>query len=334
MTKRHPEATETAQLPVVVDTVVVHRVTRLSPSFVRVELGGDSLAELGVDGPWLDQRVKIVFPGPSGEPPDLAGAGADWWTAYCALPADHRGSMRTYTVRDVVGEGRDQRMVVDIVVHEAAAPGPGKGPGHEGFGGGPGNAWALAAIEGDRLLLVAPRQGFAFGGREFDHSGARRILLAADETAVPAVAGILRDLPAGACGAALLEVPVSADVQRLRAPDAMSIFWLPRDGAARGELLHSALVDQLGREPSGKPSADAGGAEEEVDPNLWETPLDAPRDAEPSTSFEHADELYAWVAGEAGVVTRLRRCLVGDHGLDRRQVAFMGYWREGVAMRA
>jgi NADPH-dependent ferric siderophore reductase len=32
------------------------------------------------------------------------------------------------------------------------------------------------------------------------------------------------------------------------------------------------------------------------------------------------------------VVTGLRRVLVRDLGLDRRQVAFMGYWRVGVSM--
>lgn len=40
-----------------------------------------------------------------------------------------------------------------------------------------------------------------------------------------------------------------------------------------------------------------------------------------------------WVAGESGVVTTLRRHLVRDLGINRSQVAFMGYWRLGVAMR-
>jgi NADPH-dependent ferric siderophore reductase len=40
---------------------------------------------------------------------------------------------------------------------------------------------------------------------------------------------------------------------------------------------------------------------------------------------------YAWIAGEAGVVKDLRRYLVRDVGIDRKQVAFMGYWRKGKA---
>ena len=40
---------------------------------------------------------------------------------------------------------------------------------------------------------------------------------------------------------------------------------------------------------------------------------------------------YAWIAGEAAVVKDLRRYLVRDVGIDRKQVAFMGYWRHGKA---
>jgi iron complex transport system ATP-binding protein len=39
--------------------------------------------------------------------------------------------------------------------------------------------------------------------------------------------------------------------------------------------------------------------------------------------------VYAWLAGEAGAIKSLRRHLVVDRGLDRRSVAFMGYWRRG-----
>ena len=42
-------------------------------------------------------------------------------------------------------------------------------------------------------------------------------------------------------------------------------------------------------------------------------------------------EFYAWIAGEASVIKTLRRFLVSEAGLDRRSVAFMGYWRLGRA---
>ena len=42
----------------------------------------------------------------------------------------------------------------------------------------------------------------------------------------------------------------------------------------------------------------------------------------------------ALVQGEAAAVRAMRRHLVGERGIDRRSVAFMGYWRRGVAMRS
>ena len=77
---------------------------------------------------------------------------------------------------------------------------------------------------------------------------------------------------------------------------------------------------------------------EEVDPDLWETPTYSSSgeevEADAVTVGHDLDGLYAWIAGESGVVTTLRRHLVKELGMDRRQVAFMGYWRRGVAMRS
>ena len=60
---------------------------------------------------------------------------------------------------------------------------------------------------------------------------------------------------------------------------------------------------------------------EEVDVDeaiLWET-------------TEGQGPFYAWLAGEAKVITTLRRHLVKEIGVDRKQVSFMGYWRQGRA---
>jgi len=40
---------------------------------------------------------------------------------------------------------------------------------------------------------------------------------------------------------------------------------------------------------------------------------------------------YAWIAGESGTVRELRRHLVRERGVDRRAVAFSGYWRRGAS---
>ena len=286
----------------ILDEVEVVRVDRLSPSFVRVELGGGCLAEFGVDGPLYDQRIKLVFPDGSGGPP---GEG---------------GHLRTYTVRDVRGQGPDTRLVVDLVVH-----------GDEHGDIGPGCAWAARAAVGDRLVVMAPRRGEAFGGIEFDPGTAGRLLLVGDETALPAIAAILAQLPWRATGAAFIEVPHPADVQTLQHPEGVEVVWLAREAEPHGAMLHAAVVEHLGAGP-------APLREEEVDPDLWETPTysSSGEDVESAATLVGHDleDLYAWIAGESGLVTGLRRVLVKELGVDRRQVAFMGYWRRGVAMRS
>jgi NADPH-dependent ferric siderophore reductase len=306
------------ELPLLLGTVEVRSVTRRSPSFVRVELGGSLLAELGVVHPWFDQRIKLVFPGTPGVVPDFTGADESWFTTWTERPEAERGHMRTYTVRDVVGEGDDTRLVVDIVVHEGAT--------------GPGNSWALAAAPGDRLATMAPRRGHEYGGIEWEPEPGRRLLIAGDETAVPAICVILEQLPDSARGTAFVEVPYAADVQDVDHPAGVEVVWLPREGADHGELLHAAVAAHLGA-----PAAPVEVGDDEVDPDLWETPTYSSSGEEVADEVAGAgrhDDLYAWIAGESKVVTGLRRHLVRDLGLDRRQVAFMGYWRRGVAMRS
>ncbi|MCX4762339.1 siderophore-interacting protein [Streptomyces sp. NBC_01275] len=40
---------------------------------------------------------------------------------------------------------------------------------------------------------------------------------------------------------------------------------------------------------------------------------------------------YVWIAGESGSVKALRRLFVGERGIDRRRVTFVGYWRQGLS---
>ncbi|GEP34678.1 siderophore-interacting protein [Nocardioides szechwanensis] len=307
----------TATLPLLLAEVEVVRVERLSPSFVRVELASPVLADFGVDGPRYDQRIKLIFPG-EGPLASFEGVDEAWMQAWFEQPAEERGHMRTYTVRDVLGSGADTRLVVDFVLHVGDGP------------CGPGASWADGARVGDRIATMAPRAGVPFGGIEFVPGTADRLLLVGDETAVPAVAGILADLSSDAQGAAFLEVPVAGDVQSVVHPEGVSVTWLPRDGAPRGVALHRAVLDHLGA-PVAVPEVD------EVDPDLWETPTysSSGEEIDDAVVVGHDfDGLYAWIAGESKVVTGLRRALVNDLGIDRRQVAFMGYWRVGVAMRS
>lgn len=313
-------STATQELPMILSVVEAAAVERLSPTFVRVELASPDLADFGVDGPLHDQRIKLIFPNDSGNLPSFEGADESWFVTWMDIPAEQRGHMRTYTVREVRGSGADTRLVVDFVLHldDGAT--------------GPGSSWAAQARVGDQLVILAPRRGVPFGGIEFDPGTARNLLLVGDESAVPAIASILSGLSAAAIGTVFLEVPTAADVQELDGPEGVRVIWLPREGAAHGEKQIAAVREHFDLAPTVQFVDDSA-----VDPDLWETPTH-------SSSGEQLDEamvvghdlsgLYAWIAGESKVVTTLRRALVKELEVDRHQVAFMGYWRHGVAMRS
>lgn len=317
-----------ANLPMVLDRVTVRSAARVSPSYVRIEVGGDCLADFGVDGPVYDQRIKLVFPNAAGNLPSFAEMDDSWWSTWLQIPEHERGSMRTYTIRDVVGDGTATRLVVDIVVHE---------PGEEDLADGAGNAWALEAKAGDELVILCPRRGHLYGGIEWAPGDADRLLLVGDETAAPAIRGILRDLPIDARGAVFLETVCDADIyDDIVAPAGVTVTWLPRNGGARGTELHRAAIAHLTGDKSDVPTV----SDDEIDPDLWETPVYSSSGEDvaeatqvPVDGTPHAG-VYAWIAGESKVATGLRRQLVKELGMDRRQVAFMGYWREGVAMRS
>jgi iron complex transport system ATP-binding protein len=300
----------------------VRAVTRLSPSFVRITFTGDELDCFADNGD--DQRIKLVLPGPSGQqlappdPSDGSEASGDWYAHWLSLPDEQRNPMRTYTVRQVRPSRRE--LDVDFVLHAD---------------GGPASRWAESAVAGDPVQLVGPNAR---------HPGSTRacgwnpppeesaLLIVGDETALPAVASILEGLPSTARGLALIEVPGPDDRQQLSAPAGIRIEWVVRADASYGVRLSAAVRQVAGPLLSRKiepttalPTTVAPVPEAELDDaeDLWDVP-------EPS-ELPAAPALYAWLAGEAGCITDLRRHLVKDLGFDRRAVAFMGYWRQGVA---
>lgn len=289
--------------------VAVRRVERLGTSFVRLTLGGPELAAFGAGG--HDQRIKVLLPRP-GFDAALAPA-TDWYSWWRALPDAERPVMRTYTVRAARPEVEE--LDVDFVLHGVA-------DGHAG----PASTWAAQAAAGDRVVLVGP--GAAGTGRMWGvewapPAEARTLLLAADETAVPAVCAVLEQLPAGMRATALLEVPDGGDVLDVSSAADVTVEWLTRGSRPHGERLVQRVREVAGRlvdEETRTPEAGDGPGEDDDAP-VWEVP-------------EHAvatgpECLYAWLAGEAGVVKQLRRHLVSEVGVPRASVAFMGYWREG-----
>jgi NADPH-dependent ferric siderophore reductase len=294
-------------------SVRVAAVTSLTPHFVRVTLSGAELAEFSAVG--LDQRIKVLLPLDGHGFSDLP-EGEDWFAAWRALPDATRNPIRTYTVRSFRPDAHE--LDIDFVAHGD---------------GGPASRWVSACRVGDELRIVGPRvpespEDLPSGAAEFAPGSANRILLAGDETAAPAICAILEALDVSAVGHVFIEVPTDADRLPVSAPAGVEVRWIARNGASHGVRMTDHVQAWASTvavpEPvlaGGRAAAPVELADVDVDHQvLWDVPRED-------------DDLpvYAWIAGEAGCVKELRRHLVRGVGLDRKQVAFMGYWRHGKA---
>lgn len=303
-----PTTTETRVQPWRLFGVRVSAVRRLSPSYVRITFTGPDLDRCA--DPGLDQRIKLVLPaegrdGFDGVPMDRGWAGLN------ELPDEVRPRLRTYTTRALRPDVRE--LDVDLVLHGD---------------GGPASRFAGSAVPGDVVAVLGPNADHDGdpGGLEFRCPDGVPVLLVGDETALPAIARILEELPAGATGEVVVEVPTGGDRLDLRRPDGVRLTWLARDEAGldlhepAGNLLQAAVVDALARTwPSLIGAMHTGEDVPDTDEDLpWYVPQAAV-----------GEDLYAWMAGESGAITRLRRYLVRDLGIDRTKIAFMGYWKHG-----
>ncbi|GAA2207749.1 hypothetical protein GCM10009850_032070 [Nonomuraea monospora] len=288
--------------------VRVDRLERLSPSFLRVTFTGDDLHHFADNG--FDQRLKLLLPVPEHGLAHLP-TGQDWYLRWRELDAAKRSPMRTYTARTVRPEAGE--VDVDVVMHPD---------------GGPVARWAEGVRPGDIAALYGPHSRFEgrHGGLEFHPpAGTGCVLIAGDETAVPAICAILERLPAHLNGEVLMEVPCDDDALPVETPASVKVTWLARNGGERGAQLVPAVRAAAGRllPSNAAPAGSADFVDVDVDTEeLWEVPPEEEVDYGP---------MYAWLAGEASVIKTLRRHLVAERGMDRRSVAFMGYWREGRA---
>ncbi|SDP63243.1 NADPH-dependent ferric siderophore reductase, contains FAD-binding and SIP domains [Klenkia soli] len=245
-----------------VDVLTVVSTATVTPAVRRVTLRGapDVVAAAGPTLALLVPRVDDAAP----RWPDVARDGRIVWPQ-----GSHGVSLRSYTARRqdaVTGE-----LDVDFVLH----------------GDGPAAAWASAAVPGSLLGLASTAP--------LGSSPAGWLLLAGDETAVPAIARILAAADPGTRGVALLEVAGPAEEQPLPAPPGVELRWLHRGGAEPGTT--TLLVDAVAA-------------------------LDRPG----------TDDVFAWVAAESAAVRSVRADLRSRWGLGRTQHHAIGYWRRGRAM--
>ncbi|MFJ2647417.1 siderophore-interacting protein [Streptomyces sp. NPDC087420] len=289
-----PPATGPRALPV--RTVEVTGVVRLSPHMVRVTFGGPDLADFAPAGP--DQQVKLYFPRAGQRVPRLPASGAAgpeqdvmrWYGAFQAIPEAERPWARSYTIRS--HDPSRGTICVDFVLHGDGGDGDGT---EGGSGGGPGEAgpatrWARSAAPGDVLGMFGPSAYFA---TPLPLGTADWMLLAGDESALPAIGTIVEALPAGARAVVFVEVVDAAEEQRFETAGDVTAHWPHR-----------------GRAPSGPRGPLVRAVRDAVFPE---------------------GSVHGWLGGEAGAVRALRRHLVEERGFDRRAVDFTGYWRRSLS---
>ncbi|MFF1922418.1 siderophore-interacting protein [Streptomyces sp. NPDC058221] len=200
---------------------------RISPRMLRIHFSGEALARVMEDRP--DQQMKLCFPRPGQRVPRLPEPDADdtygmrWYEAFLAIPEAERPLMRSFTVRSYdPGSGR---MAVDFVLHGD---------------GGPATRWASGAAPGDVLGMVGPSSAYA---RPLPRAG--HLLLAGDESALPAIGTILESLPAGARATVCAEVADAAEEQRFATAAEVTVHWVHRDrGGSLPDAVRSAVLPE------------------------------------------------------------------------------------------
>lgn len=251
--------------------LTVTAVTDLTPRLRRVTAGGPELAGFRSDGP--TDHLRIFF--------------ADPQTGLLALPtvtpegirppSEGRPVSRDYTPVNPSVDDSGGTVDLEFVLH-----------GDDG----PASAWAATAGVGDAVTIAGPR------GSKLAPEGWPRVLLGADETALPSVRRWLELLPAQTAVEILAEVTDAADeayladLAALRPDGGVTVTWLHRGAARPGttDLLEQAVRDSR---------------------------IDA--------------DTFVWCGGEATSLVPLRRYLRRELGLPKSQAEVAGYWRRGEA---
>jgi NADPH-dependent ferric siderophore reductase len=185
----------------------------LGPAMVRVTFGGPDLDEFLGGG--RDQRITLFLPHPHQRHPVLpATAGSDWFHRWQAMNPQLRAVPRTYTVRE-------HRLNPDELDVDFAGP-----------GAGPASRWAANTRPGDRVVALGPvtpdNTGVGFRP-EFDPDW---VLLAGDESALPAIEAILRWLPTELPTRVFVQTAQAADIRPLTRSGRPEVTWLIRDNGA------------------------------------------------------------------------------------------------------
>ncbi len=252
-------------------TLEVLRSERLSKSFSRVTLGRGDIGEFRYMG--FDQWFRLFIPVSEGSLARLpAKLDTLAYMRYLTISKTSRPVLRNYTVAAYRPDGPDgPELDVDFVLHGQ----------DDGGDTGPAAAWSLSCAPGDAVAVYDEGVGFN------PDPSLRHVVLAADESGLPALAGVLASLPGDRTGTAFVEVPSDDDRRALAKPEGVDVRWIVREATA--------------------------------DPGA--TVL-----AEASAAMPPTEPFFGWVVGEQGLATGLRRHWVRS-GVPKDRVMFCGYWR-------
>lgn len=194
----------------------VARSERVTPHMVRVTLTGDDLRRFDYRG--FDQWFRLAVPVDDHARFDNLPDKFDTrsYLRYLVLPRSTRPVIRNYTVRAF--RPADLELDIDFVCHGTA---------------GVAGPWAESVEPGTEVAFID--QGCGWAPVPADWS-----LLVADESGLPAVLGILRDMPRDAVGHAVVELIDAADAQDVDAPAGMTLHWVSRaEGGTALDRLRS-----------------------------------------------------------------------------------------------
>lgn len=234
----------------------VAKVELLAPQMKRITLQSEELR--GFTSLGFDDHVKLFFPTPDGQ-------------LQLSLPGTEGAPeriMRDFTPRRFNAETGE--LVIDFFIHED----------------GPATTWAVSAVPGSVLGVGGPR-----GSSIISTEGIGLHLLIGDETALPAIARRLEELPATTSAMVVAEVEQGFELS-LSSRANLQVMWVPRSDAKPG--TGESLIDALDALPIMK------------------------------------EGCFAWAATETQAVRAIRRYLIEKRGFDKRWVKAAGYWQRGA----
>jgi NADPH-dependent ferric siderophore reductase len=183
-----------------------HEIVRRELAVARVQTLGPNVRSITLAGDALEGFVSASFDD----------------HVKLLLEADGQSVRRDYTPRHHDAAARELTLEFDL------------------HSNGPAARWAAAAQPGQRVAIAGPRGSFVIAADHDWH------LLAGDETALPAIARRLEELPAGTSAIVVLQVADAADRRELRSAARLQLQWVDDSPALIAAVRALALPPGAG----------------------------------------------------------------------------------------